>query len=193
MEQTQMLSTRISVALVAGLFLVLPAVSRAEEDYAAHIKNLRAGTAREDANAAIEALEKAGTAAFPALIEHFADQTEAAVFQEAAVERGPDGKQRLKKPRIGRACFLILQGQIEGHWPKGFTEYHTLTSDNAKAWLAAREKLTLRELQRESLTQSLRRAEADLAKEPMAEYLQDSVAFLKKRLAAVEESKGQVR
>ena len=174
--------------IAAFLFLRLLVPGWAADDYEQHVKNLAAGTPEKDIEASLRALKAAGTAAFPTLIAHFTDAAlaEPKFFQREVVVKVNDQIVGLFAPRIGDACFDILQGQIEGNWPKGYRAHYVLSPINAKQWLDAHKGLTLPQLQRASREESLRNAEAAFAKDPSAKYLQGDIAFLKKEIEALK-------
>jgi len=184
------ISSRVGKAiLTAFLFLGLLAPGYAKDDYERNVKNLAAGTPDGEIMASLHALEAAGLAAFPILIAHFSDRdaAEPGRFQRAIIEIAPDGSKRPHLPTIGEVCFDILQMQIEGSWPKGFREYHVLTPGNTKQWLDARPGFTLAQLRRASLEESLRRAEADLAKNRSDDLLKKTVTFLHEELESIKQ------
>jgi hypothetical protein len=176
-------------AIAVFLFIAFLAPCYAGDDYEPHIKNLAAGSPEKDIKASLRTLEAAGIAAFPTLIAHFSSRepAEPRFFQRQVAERAPDGTFRMHRPTIGEVCFDIVQGQIEGNWPKGFRQYYVLTPINTKEWLDAHSGLKLAQLRRSSLTESLRRAEADLAKDQSAEFFKTAVAFLREELESTKQ------
>lgn len=176
-------------ALVVMFLAFLP-TSYAAENYEQHVRNLAAGTPATDIKASLKVLEAGGLIAFPALIAHFSDASPADPrFQRERMDRTANGALQVHEPTIGDVCFDILQGQIEGEWPKAFRIYHVLSPVNARAWLDTHAGLTLRQLQRAAREESLRRAQAALAKDPSAELLSDEVAFLRENLESVNGEK----
>jgi hypothetical protein len=178
----------MKIFIATLLFLSLLVPCRAADDYERHVKNLAAGTPEKDIEASLRALRAAGAAAFPTLIAHFTDKTlaEPKFFQREMVEIVNDRIVGFYAPKVGDACFDILQGQIEGNWPKLYRVHYVLSPTNAKQWLDAHKGLTIPQLQRASREESLRNAEAALAKDPSAKYLQDEIAFLKKEIEALK-------
>jgi hypothetical protein len=176
--------TPMRVVLFAMLFLGIPALSFAEPNHDQDIQNLAKGTPKETIKASLRALGAAGTAAFPALLANLTNQSpaEAEFFPRDAFTRRPDGSLGPYAPTLGVVCFDIIQGQIEGNWPKGFRRYYVLSPANVKSWLDAHKDLTLMQLRRVSREESLRHAEADLARSPSKELLKLTVAFLRKEV-----------
>jgi hypothetical protein len=161
------------------------AKGREPKNYDQYIKNFSAGTPDEKIKSSLKALDEAGMDAFPSLISALTniEPAEPNFFQLEEMAILPDGSSKLHSPTIGEACFGILQGQIEGNWPKGFREFYVLTPDNAKAWLEARKGQTLPELRAAASAEALRRSEKQLAEHPDDEFLRNStVPFLKERV-----------
>ena len=178
----------MKIVFTAFLFFCLLPLCYAAEDYELHVKHLAAGTPEKDIKAALRAFDTAGTAAFATLIAHFSDTApaEPRFFQRETVDIVDGRIVGLHAPQIGEVCFDILQSQIEGNWPKAYRVHYVLSRDNAKQWLAEHKELTIPQLQRLSREESLRRAEAALAKDPSAEYLKGDIAFLRKKIEALK-------
>jgi hypothetical protein len=171
--------------LVATLLLGTPAFSFSQQNYDQDIQNLAKGSPKETIKASLQALEAAGTAAFPALLANLTNQAPAEpdLSPGDIFTRRPDGSLGPYEPTLGAVCFDLIQGQIEGNWPKGFRYYYVLSSANVKSWLDSHKGLTLMQLRRVSREEALRRAEADLARDPSKELLQLTVTYLRKELA----------
>ncbi|HEV2293057.1 MAG TPA: hypothetical protein VGR35_04325 [Tepidisphaeraceae bacterium] len=144
----------------------------ARHDYERHIRRLSAKARPADSTASWRALKAAGTDAFPALIAHFRDRAIAAESLQGAT---------LNPSTVGDACFDLIQMQIEGAWPKSLEDFHVLTPENTREWLAAHAGLTLDEMRRVASERAVARAEAALAAEPSKRSLQKAVAYLKER------------
>ena len=149
------------------------------------IRNLAQGTAPETIKASLNTLDAAGTDAFPALLAHLNDpaRAEPEFFQREIVDRMPSGEWRLHPPAIGEVCFDMIQGQIEGNWPKDFRDFYTLEESNVRQWLAAHRGLNLEQLRAAAQRESLSRAQAELAKHPSNERLRKIVDFIQKPFA----------
>ena len=170
--------------IALSVFLGFMTPSFAAQPYEEHVRNLAQGTPKEAVEASLRALRAAGTAAFPILTANFTNEAPAVAefFARDAFTRLPDGSITPYAPSLGAVCFDLLQGQIEGNWPKGFRQYYVLSPSNAKSWLDAHKGLTLAQLRRISREESLRRAETDLAKRPASDLLKKAVAFLRQDL-----------
>lgn len=182
------LSRFVKLIFSALLFLGLLPLCAAGGDYELHVKHLAAGTPEKDIKAALQAFDTAGLAAFPTLLAHFSNTTpaEPRFFQRDEVLLVDGQFAGLSTPRIGDACFDILQSQVEGNWPKAYRTYYVLSPSNAKQWLEDHRGLTLPQLQRASRAESLRRAEAALANDPSSASRQQDVAFLRQELEALK-------
>ncbi|MEI7751095.1 MAG: hypothetical protein WCJ71_03290 [Candidatus Omnitrophota bacterium] len=147
-------------------------------DYDQYSKNLAAGV---EVEASLNALGKGGVDAFPAILTQLHNNKPLGFtgFEKDIVAISPDGSWHPHSPTIGEACFDIIQGQIEGNWPKGFRRFYVLTSDNLTAWLDAHKDQTLEELRVEVRETSLRNAEKELAGKPGDEFLEKVIKFLK--------------
>lgn len=146
------------------------------------IQHLAAGTPHEQVRDAIRLLDGGGVSVFPSLIAHFPDTqpAEFAFFAREVVDVAADGSTTVHVPTVGEACFSILQGQVEGNWPKGYRSYYVLTPDNAKTWLGAHSGMTLAQFRVAAAEESLRRAEADAKADPQGYAW--ITAFLRKHL-----------
>ena len=160
------------------------ASSAGAEDYEQHIRHFASNTPPDKVRAAVRTLRQAGTNAFPALLAHLDDKSPAErnTFQRAEMKRGRDGKLEIAVPTIGDACFDLLQGQIEGAWPKGYTDYHILSPQTVRDWLSRHRGLSLRQLRIEAAQQSLNRAEADTPKAGASDFHKKTLEFLRKNL-----------
>jgi hypothetical protein len=159
-----------------------PGTTGEKTEYEQHIQKLAFGTPREQIEIAQRALESAGTAAYPMLIGHLKDSTPA-----ADCLRVQDVLWDLGHPSIGHVCFGIIQGQIEGHWPKGYRQYYVLTPENIKRWLDAHQGLSLRELRIVAAQESLRRAESEMRQRTAADYQKGVLEFLRDNLQKANE------
>jgi len=164
--------------LLFGAVLLLSGC--AAPDYEEHIRHFASNTPPDTVRAAVQVIEKAGTNAFPTLLAHLEDKSpaEATAFQEQAL--GPNGE--IGRPTIGSACFGMLQGQIEGNWPKGFQHYYVLSPQTIRDWLARHADLSLQQLRLAAAQESLGRAEADAPKDGESEFHQQTLEFLRKNL-----------
>jgi len=161
-----------------------PASGTASEqiEYEQHIQKLAFGTPTEQIEIAISALESAGPAAYPALVGHLKDSTRAADdFQTQ------DVLWDLGHPSIGDVCFDIIQGQVEGRWPKGYRQYYVLTPQNTKRWLDAHKGLSLRELRIAAAQESLRRAESEIRHNTANDFQKGMIKFLRDNLQEARE------
>lgn len=174
--------------LVSFFFLGVWVSCCEADDHEQHIKRLAAGTSNERIVKSLRTLEAAGTTAYPALIANLTNRTpaEPRYFQRDTGEVTIEGNMRVHLPTIGDVCFGILQGQIEGNWPKGFRRYYVLSPRTARTWLNANRELTLQQLRQVSRETSLRRAEADLSKGPSDELLKKTVTFLRNELVSIK-------
>lgn len=156
-----------------------------EPTYEKCVQRLAAGTPQEQIKKALKVLDAAGRDAFPTLISHFSDTTpaEPTTFPRDIVEIGPDGSIRPYRPTVGEVCFDLLQGQVEGNWPKAYRQYYVLSPDNAQQWLAAHQGMTLEQLRMVAARESLQRAEEDASDVPAMAYI---VEFLRENLVRAE-------
>jgi len=152
----------------------------APQDYDRHVRSLSAATPPAKARASHGALYAAGMDAFPTLLAHLDDKAVAA-FELAGARAEPI--------TVGEVCFELVQLQIEGAWPKAFRDFHVLTPDNTRQWLAAHSGLTLEELRRAATKQAVAQTEAALAANPSNGYLQKAVPYLKKRNRELEDER----
>jgi hypothetical protein len=146
-------------------------------DFKRYIEQLALTTSEKEQSSARQALEEAGMDAFPTLIAHFDDRT------PAHTQRAITGK-----ATIGEECFEILQYQIEGSWPKAYRSFQVLSPDNVKQWLAAHQGKTLAELRLISRQESLRRAQAKLAKDPSDDFWKEMVEFFREEVEKIQAS-----
>jgi len=146
------------------------------------IDNLTAANPLEKSRASLDALEAAGIDAFPALVAHLNDHRKAqpSFFGRDAVDVLPSGESRVHEPTMGEACFDIIQGQVEGNWPKDFRDYYALTPENVHDWLVAHRGLTLAQLREAAKQESLRRVRTDLQTHPTSDRLRSIDRFLRK-------------
>ena len=82
----------------------------------AAVQMFAAGTPDRDTVAAVQFVESAGVEAFPALLNHLGDKTEAAPrhFMHESVMGDKDGSRGPFVSTISSACFDIVQYQVEG-------------------------------------------------------------------------------
>jgi hypothetical protein len=150
-------------------------------DFEVAIKDLEEGKDRQTVRAAVQTLKDAKSRAFPALIKHLSDKTNASFeyFGGRDVQCGPEATPCTPwRPTIGHACFAIIQSQIEGNWPKGYQSYYTLTPENVGEWWESRRTMSLKDLQLETAKSSL--ARATLKRDV------DAVRFLQEHLKDVQ-------
>jgi hypothetical protein len=140
-------------------------------DHPRYIKQMARTLPEKEAFWAMRILHEAGMAAFPTLIAHFNDPTPAHT-----------GRQITGVATIGQECFEILQYQIEGSWPKAHRTFQILTPKNAKQWLDAHRGQSLDQLRMISRQESLRRAQAELAKNPTDEFCQEMAKFFREEI-----------
>jgi hypothetical protein len=153
------------------------------EDYHQLIRNFAANTSRNKIQSAVKAIKDAGTNAFPALLAHLKDK--------APAEISFFGGDNILPPTIGTACFNLLQGQVEGVWPKGYRDYHTLSPKTVRDWIARNQGLSLQQLRVEAAQQSLARAEADSPKKPDSDFHKRILGFLRKNLEEAKQNAAQ--
>jgi len=175
------MSTRVLLRAVFVVVLASLTSTLGAEDYEQHVRHLAPNTAPDTIREAVRALREAGTNAFPTLLAHLGDKApaERRIFQRDVLEHGTF---HAATPTIGGVCFDLLQGQIEGNWPKGFRHYYVLTAATARDWLARHRGLSLQQLRIEAARQSLRRAEADTPKTGETRFHKETLDFLRKNL-----------
>jgi hypothetical protein len=117
-----------------------------------------------------------------ALVGHLEDSARAADYF-----RVQDVLWDLGHPSVGDVCLGIIQGQIEGHWPKGYRQYHVLTPESTKRWLEAHQGLSLRELRIAAAQESLRRAESEIRPRTADDYQKNVLTFLRDNLQKAKE------
>ena len=155
---------------------IKPQTPQTDGSYEAAIASLAKISDAQRVSKAIAMLNGAGTKAFPALLAHLNDATTASdVFQRAVQHIHGN----VPSPTIGEACFDLIQGQIEGNWPKGFRQYYVLSATNVARWWQARKEKSLRELRIEVARTSLTRARQSRG---TSSYWPEAVRFLEKHL-----------
>jgi hypothetical protein len=162
--------------------------SQSDGSYESAIASLSENSEPAQVARAIAVLESAGTKAFPALLAHLNDRARASVvFQNKAIVRF-DAKGNVfgHDPTIGEVCFDMIQGQVEGNWPKGYREFYVLSPKNVVSWWEARKTKPLKELQLEAAQESLTRARQRRGK---SAYLRDAVRFLEGHLRELKVAK----
>ena len=161
--------------------------SQTEGSYETAIASLSENTDAAQVAGAIKALERAGTKAFPALLAHLNDTARASlVFQSAKMEVDEKGNVRIHHPTIGEACFALIQGQVEGNWPKAYRQYYVLSPQNVVSWWQARKAKPLKELQLETAQASLTQARQQRGK---SGYSREAVRFLERHLRELKAAK----
>ena len=152
----------------------------------AAVQMFAAGTPDRDTVAAIQFVESAGVEAFPALLNHLGDKTEAAQrhFMQESVMRDKDGNWGPFVPTISSACFNIIQNQVEGCWPKLYRQSQVLNRSNVRDWLGQREGRTLGELRIECATLSLEKAK-EMQKGDSSDNAKEYVKFFVDNLRQV--------
>ena len=173
--------------LLSSLAALVAGCSTAPNDgdrYEQLVRQFAADMPPDTAQAAMAALRQAGTAAFPALLAHLNDATPAApgVFQRAELRRESGGTYTAVAPTIGDACFDVLQGQIEGVWPKAYRDYYVVSKQSVHQWLARRPGATLQQLRIDAAQEALRRAEAETPKAGESDFHTQALEFLRKKL-----------
>ena len=136
-------------------------VSAITPEYERAIQNLAEGKDPQTVKTAIQVLSDAKTQAFPALIKHLSDKTPASVeyFGLRDIMCAPQTTPCLPwQPRIGEACFEIIQSEVEGNWPKAYRSHYTLTAGNVGEWWESRRTMSLKDLQLDAARTSLERA-----------------------------------
>lgn len=136
-------------------------VSAITPEYERAIQDLAEGKDRQTVKTAIEVLSDAESQAFPALIKHLSDKTPASLeyFGGHAVQCAPQTTPCPPwQPTIGEACFVIIQSEVEGNWPKAYMSHYTLTAGNVGEWWESRRTMSLKDLQLDAATTSLEHA-----------------------------------
>ena len=155
------------------------------DEYDDAIDSFALGTPDSETDDAVELIESAGVDAFRALIARLDDETDACDrFMGSVGFIGP-GPHKPYHPPIGGACFDILQGQIEGVWPKGYRQYHVLNHSNIQKWLEQRKNKILNELQMECARVSLDTAKQKHEQNP-SDWTKSCVEFLTDNLQKVQ-------
>ncbi|HKO96280.1 MAG TPA: hypothetical protein VJU86_04775 [Pyrinomonadaceae bacterium] len=149
-------------------------------EYEKAIQDLAEGKDRQTVKVAVQILRDAKTGAFPALIQHLSDKTPASFeyFGGRDVQCPPQATPCTRQPTIGEACFLIIQSEVEGNWPKAYIGYYTLTAGNVGEWWQSRQTMSLKDLQLEAAKSSLERAKH--------EGKADAIRFLQEHLKDVQ-------
>jgi len=152
--------TRLLLIFAPLLIAIGCSSTAAPDQYETAVKSFASGTPIEETTAAIKLVQSAGVDAFDSLLSHLNDETLASDnhFMRAMVTIDENGNAGLIKPTIGDACFDILQGQIEGVWPKGYREHYILNRSNIRDWLTKRNGKSLYELRVECAKSSLESA-----------------------------------
>ena len=152
----------------------------------AAVQMFAAGTPDKDTVAAIQFVESAGVEAFPTLLNHLGDKTEAAQrhFMQESCTRDKGGNVGPFVPTISSACFDIIQQQIEGCWPKLYRQSQVLNWSNVRDWLSQREGKTLGELRIECATLSLEKAK-EMQKGDSSDNAKEYVKFFVDNLRQV--------
>ena len=153
--------------------------SQSDGSYESAIASLSENSDPAQVARAIAVLESAGTKAFPALLAHLNDTARASVvFQNKAIVRfDASGNVIGHHPTIAEVCFDLIQGQVEGNWPKGYREFYVLSPKNVVSWWQPRKTKSLKELQLEAAQKSLTRARQRRDK---SAYSRDAVRFLER-------------
>jgi hypothetical protein len=155
---------------------IRPQTPQTDESYEAAIAGLAANSGAQRVEKAIATLETAGTKAFPALLAHLSDTTAAfEVFQHEV----QDVYGNVPSPTMGDACFDLVQGQIEGNWPKGLRQYYALSRTNIVSWWYARKEKSLKDLRIETALTSWTMARR---RRGTSRYDPGAVRFLEKHL-----------
>ena len=131
--------------------------SQSDGSYESAIASLSENSDPAQVARAIAVLESAGTKAFPALLAHLNDTARASVvFQNKAIVR-LDAKGNVigHHPTIAEVCFDLIQGQVEGNWPKGYRQLLCSFANERVSWWQARKEKSLKELQLEAAQESL--------------------------------------
>ena len=183
---------RILTLPVAACFVFAISVgaqsSETNQSYETAIASLSENNEHSRVTNAIAVIESAGTKAFPALLAHLNDTTKAStLFQRAVMEFDETSKvTRVHAPTIGEACFDLIQGQVEGNWPKAYRHYYVLTPENVVTWWQSRKDRSLQELQIETARTSLARARQHRGQ---PQYSANAVRFLEAHLKEVSSVK----
>ena len=136
-------------------------VSAIPPEYERAIQDLAEGTDPKKVKTAIQVLSDAKTQAFPALIKYLNDKTPASVeyFGARDIQCAPQATPCPPwQPTIGEACFVIIQSEVEGNWPKAYRSHYILTAGNVGEWWESRRTMSLKDLQLDAATTSLERA-----------------------------------
>jgi len=165
----------IAVCLIASSS-ICPQTPQKDGAYEAAIASLAESSDAQRVSKAIATLETAGTKAFPALLAHLNDATTASKAFQRAVQ---DIYGKVTSPTIGQACFDLIQGQIEGNWPKGLRQYYALSPTNIVSWWYARKEKSLKDLRIEAAMVSLTRARR---RRGTSRYDREAVRFLERHL-----------
>jgi len=182
------------IALGAGIFWGFVASKRNSErsvndpkSYEKAVASLAEGKDDATIESALDTFEKAGIKAFPVLIAHLNDKALASErhFQREAVDIDAGGHTKLHHPTIGDACFDILQGEVEGNWPKGFRQYNVLERVRLAEWWKKHESKSLHDIRLECVQISLSAARNDLKKQN-APTAAAAVKFLEDRLRQIQ-------
>jgi len=153
---------------------IRPQTPQTDESYEAAIAALASNSDAQRVAKAIATLERAGTKAFPALLAHLNDTTTAFEVFQREVQDG-----NVPSPTMGDACFDLVQGQIEGNWPKGLRQYYVLSRTNIVSWWYARKEKPLKDLRIEAALTSLSMARRHRG---TSRYDPGAVRFLQKHL-----------
>lgn len=136
-------------------------VSAITPEYERAIQNLAEGKDPQTVKTAIQVLSDAKTQAFPALIKHLGDKAPASAeyFGLRDIQCAPQTTPCPPwQPTIGEACFVIIQSEVEGNWPKAFRSHYILTAENVGEWWESRRTMSLKDLQLDAATTALERA-----------------------------------
>ena len=157
------------------------------DQYDAAVKSFALGTPTEETTAAIKLVESAGTDAFDSLLDHLDDKTRASDnhFMRAMVTIDENGNAGPYEPTIGDASFDILQGQIEGVWPKAYRDHYILNRSNIRDWLQKRDGKSLHELRLECAKSSLESAKSKHEQHP-TDWSKSCVEFVAENLTDVQ-------
>jgi hypothetical protein len=150
-------------------------------NYQRAIQDLAEGKDQQTVKTAVQVLSEAKTRAFPSLIKHLSDKTHASFeyFGWRDIQCAPQATPCTPwRPTIGEACFAIIQSEVEGHWPKEYRSYYTLTAGNVGEWWDSRRTMSLEDLQLDAAASSLDRARH--------EGNADAIRFLQEHLKDVQ-------
>lgn len=158
----------------------------ARDRYEVAILSLAADNPNEIIDAAIQTIGSGGKDAFDALLAHMNNTALASKsFAGQTITVDEDANSQQHQPSIGDVCFELLQGQIEGHFPKFAIEYYVLDRSNIREWLADRKSKTVKVLRIECAQLSLEAAKRAYDQKP-TELNADMVQFLEENLARVQ-------